>query len=311
MGFAHLTVLLEETISLLQVRQGGLYVDGTLGGGGHTRALLEASQPDGRVVAIDQDRMALDYAREWGKPYAHRLQLVKGNFRHLPQLLGYIGIERVDGVICDLGVSSPQLDEGERGFSYQHDAVLDMRMDEMANFTAKDLLNTWDQVDLTRVFRDYGEEKWSARVAERVVQARQRKPLATTGELVDVIKAAIPAAARRTGPHPARRIFQALRIAVNDELGALRDLLEAVPSCLNAGGRVAVITFHSLEDRMVKKAFQYEAKECVCPPHTPKCVCGHKAQLNVITRRPVQAGEEELDANPRARSAKLRVAEKL
>ena len=216
-GFTHQTVLLHETIDLLQVHNEGVYVDGTLGGGGHTRALLDACAPSGQVVAIDQDQTALDHAQIWGQPYGDRLRIVKGNFRELPRILDQLGIQRVDGVMCDLGVSSPQFDEGERGFSYHQEALLDMRMDDQATKTAKDLLNQWDAAELTKIFRDYGEEKWAARVAERIVFARKQKMIETTTELVDLIKAAIPAAARRTGPQPARRIFQALRIAVNDE----------------------------------------------------------------------------------------------
>ena len=310
-GFTHQTVLLHETIDLLQVRNEGVYVDGTLGGGGHTRALLEACAPSGQVVAIDQDQTALDHAQIWGQSYGDRLRIVKGNFRELPRILDQLGIQRVDGVICDLGVSSPQFDEGERGFSYHQEAQLDMRMDDQATKTAKDLLNQWDASELAKIFRDYGEEKWAARVAERIVFARKQKMIETTTELVDLIKAAIPVAARRTGPHPARRIFQALRIAVNDELGALEQLLADVPDCLNTNGRVAVISFHSLEDRIVKKAFQWEATGCICPPRLPQCVCQHVARFKVITRRPVLPSEEEVAENPRARSAKLRVAEKL
>ncbi len=310
-GFAHHTVLLHETIDLLQVHSGGVYVDGTMGGGGHTRALLEASGPDGTVIAIDQDQVAMDHAKVWGEPWKDHLILVKGNFRDIKIHLQTLGINRVDGIVCDLGVSSPQLDRGERGFSYQHEALLDMRMNEVGTVTARDLLNHRDAAELTKIFRDYGEEKWAARVAERIVQERKKKPIETTTELVEVIKAAIPAAARRTGPHPARRIFQALRIAVNDELGALEQLLADLPDCLNKGGRIAMISFHSLEDRIVKKFFQWEATDCICPPHLPKCVCGHVARLKLVIRKPVLPSNDEVEMNPRARSAKLRIAERL
>ena len=309
--FLHQTVLLHETIDLLQVHSGGIYVDGTMGGGGHTRALLEASAPDGLVIAVDQDQVAMDHAKGWGEPWMERLRLVKGNFRDLSAHLEQLGILKVDGIVCDLGVSSPQLDRGERGFSYQHEAHLDMRMDEFGDITAMDLVNHSDATELTKIFRDYGEEKWAARVAERITLERKKKPIETTTELVEIIKAAIPAAARRTGPHPARRIFQALRIAVNDELGALEKLLADLPDCLKQSGRIAVISFHSLEDRIVKKAFQLEATDCICPPHPPKCVCGHVARLKVVTRKPILPSEDEVVANPRARSAKLRVAERL
>ncbi len=309
--FLHQTVLLHETIDLLQVHSGGIYVDGTMGGGGHTRALLEASAPDGLVIAVDQDQVAMDHAKGWGEPWMERLRLVKGNFRDLSAHLEQLGILKVDGIVCDLGVSSPQLDRGERGFSYQHEAHLDMRMDEFGDITAMDLVNHSDATELTKIFRDYGEEKWAARVAERITLERKKKPIETTTELVEIIKAAIPAAARRTGPHPARRIFQALRIAVNDELGALEKLLADLPDCLKQSGRIAVISFHSLEDRIVKKAFQLEATDCICPPHLPKCVCGHVARLKVVTRKPILPSEDEVVANPRARSAKLRVAERL
>lgn len=309
--FEHQTVLLREAVELLAPRSGGIYVDGTMGGGGHTRALLAACAPKGHVIGIDQDQKALDYAQQWGAAYGERLRLRKGNFRHLAEHLQQLGLEHIDGMLCDLGVSSPQLDEGDRGFSYQHDAPLDMRMDKQIKETAGDLVNSLDAPQLTRIFRDYGEEKWAARVAQKIVLARQERSIQTTGDLVEIIKAAIPAAARRTGPHPAKRIFQALRIAVNDELGALEELLKHVVEHLAPGGRIAIISFHSLEDRIVKQFFLHEAKDCLCPPHTPKCVCQHQARLRVITRKPVIPGAEEVVGNPRARSAKLRVAERL
>ena len=312
-AFFHVTVMREEAVAALLPRPGGVYVDATLGGGGHARLLLDRSAPDGGLIAFDRDELALEHARTWLREAAcaHRATLVHDTFAALPQRLRELGARAVDGVLCDLGVSSPQVDEGERGFSYQRDAPLDMRMDRSAGQTAADLLRTLPEGELARVIRRFGEERWAARIAAFIVRERARSPLATTGQLVDVIKAAIPAAARRTGPHPAKRTFQALRIAVNDELGALQALLAALPDALAAGGRAAILTFHSLEDRLVKQSFAEFARGCVCPPRAPRCVCGRSPVMRVVTKKPLLPGAAELAANPRARSAKLRVAERL
>jgi len=309
--FIHRAVLLRQAVEALQPRSGGIYVDGTLGAGGHTRALLDAAQPAGRVIAFDQDQRAIANAELWRGEYGNRLNLIHDNFRAVKTHLADLGIDTVDGMLFDLGVSSPQLDEAERGFSYNHNAALDMRMDHRLQRTAATLLSTLSERELTTIFREYGEEKWAPRIASFIVRERMAGPISTTGQLVDLIKAAVPAAARRTGPHPAKRVFQALRIAVNDEIGALEELLKQIPECLHASARVAVITFHSLEDRLVKQRFAHDARGCVCPPHIPQCICGHKASLRVITRKPILPEEWELSANARARSAKLRVAERL
>lgn len=310
-GFAHEPVLLEEALSLLRPEPGGVYVDATLGGGGHARAILRRIAPDGVLVGVDRDPESIAHARRWGKEFAGRLRVVHGNFRMLSALLADLGLEKVDGVICDLGVSSPQLDVAERGFSYHADAPLDMRMDPGTGRTAAQWIERLEERELTRILYEYGEERWAARIAKFIVEERSRRPIATTGELAELVKAAIPAAARRGGPHPARRTFQALRIFVNDEFGSLQEFLGQAGGVLRTGGRVAVITFHSLEDRMVKRSFAEAARGCVCPPHAPVCTCGHRPTLQVVTRRPVQASEEEVLRNSRARSAKLRVAERL
>ncbi len=309
--FIHQPVLLRQTVEALQPRNDGVYVDGTLGGGGHTRALLDASRPGGRVIAFDQDQEAIANAERWRKTYGDRLHLIHDNFKAVKTHLTELGIGAVDGMLFDLGVSSPQLDEAERGFSYNHDAVLDMRMDHRQERSAATLLGTLSERELTAIFREYGEEKWASRIASFIVRERTTRAITTTGQLVELIKAAVPAAARRTGPHPAKRVFQALRIAVNDELGALEELLKQIPACLRGSARAAIITFHSLEDRMVKQQFAQYARDCVCPPHAPQCTCGHRAAMRVITRKPILPDERELAANARARSAKLRVAERL
>jgi 16S rRNA (cytosine1402-N4)-methyltransferase len=278
-----------------------------LGGGGHTSEWLRLVGPTGRVYAIDQDETAIDNARHRfeGVP---NLVLLKGNFRNLKSLLASAGVNAVDRVFFDLGVSSPQFDEGERGFSYRFDAPLDMRMDLDEPLTAEKIVNTWSHSELARVIDEYGEERFAGRVSSAIVAHR---PISTTGQLAEIIKSAIPAAARRTGPHPARRTFQALRIAVNDELGALKAALEDSLLVLSPGGRVGVITFHSLEDRIVKQFFVAKARGCICPPRQPVCTCGHKPEVRLITRKPVSPDEGEIENNPRSRSARLRVAEKI
>jgi 16S rRNA (cytosine1402-N4)-methyltransferase len=309
--FQHETVLKHEAVEGLNVRPDGVYVDCTLGGAGHTCLIAEHLGPTGTVIGIDQDDTALQAAHERLRDVGCRVHLIKSNFRRLTEILASLGLERVDGVLFDLGVSSPQLDEGERGFSYHQDAPLDMRMDPEAPLTAREVVNTWSEAELARILSQYGEERFARRIARMMVNRRKVTPIETTGELAEIIKEAIPAPARRTGPHPARRSFQAIRIAVNDELNAFQSALEQAIDGLNPGGRVAVITFHSLEDRICKRTFQEKEKRCVCPPEFPVCVCDQQPVLRVITKKPILPSEEEIRENPRARSAKLRIAEKL
>lgn len=311
MSFHHVTVLRDEAVAGLNIRPGGIYVDCTLGGAGHSCLIASQLTEGGRLIAIDQDDWALDNARERLSAYMDRVTLVKSNFRHIKDIVSDLGLDGVDGVLFDLGVSSPQLDEGERGFSYNADAPLDMRMDQQAALTAYDIINEWDEEEIAKVIWEYGEEKFSRRIARQIVQYRAKQPVQTTGELVELIKEGIPAAARRTGPHPAKRTFQAIRIAVNDELNAFKEAVADAISVLRPEGRVSVITFHSLEDRICKQVYQELSKGCTCPPSFPICACGNKATVKVITRKPILPSAEELEANPRARSAKLRVAEKL
>lgn len=310
MSFHHITVLLNEAVEGLNLKPDGTYVDCTLGGAGHSSLIASKLGQGGRLIAIDQDDTALANARERLAPYMDRVSLVKSNFRHLKQVVEEQGLTGVDGVLFDLGVSSPQLDEGERGFSYNADAPLDMRMDQQSPITAYDVVNEWDEEEIAKLIWEYGEEKFSRRIARQITLHREKSPIRTTGELVEIIKEAIPAAARRTGPHPAKRTFQAIRIAVNDELNAFREAVVDAIDLLNPGGRVSVITFHSLEDRICKQVFQEYAKGCTCPPSFPICTCGNQPVVNIVTRKPIVPGEAELAANPRARSAKLRVAEK-
>lgn len=311
MSFHHVTVLRDEAVDGLNIRPGGIYVDCTLGGAGHSSLIASRLTEGGRLIAVDQDDWAHDNARERLAPYMDKVTLVKSNFRHLKEIVKDLGLTGVDGVLFDLGVSSPQLDEGERGFSYNADAPLDMRMDQQATLSAYDIVNEWDEEELARIIWLYGEEKFSRRIARQIVQQRKKQPIRTTGELVELIKEGIPAAARRTGGHPAKRTFQAIRIAVNDELDAFKEAVTDAIDILNPGGRVSVITFHSLEDRICKQVYQDYSKGCTCPPSFPICTCGNEAIVKVITRKPILPSEEELAANPRARSAKLRVAEKL
>lgn len=309
--FIHHTVLLTEAVNMLNPRSGGIYVDGTMGGGGHTRALLEASAPLGRVIAFDQDLEAVKNAETWRGVYHDRLIVVHDNFRMMGDHLQRLAVPKVQGILCDLGVSSPQLDDAWRGFSYQQDAPLDMRMDHRQTLTAKKLLNTCSERELADYFFEYGEERWGKRIAQFIVASRKVAPIETTEQLVAIIKAAIPAAARKDGPHPAKRVFQALRIAVNEEMTSLQELLVTIPQLLESHGRAAFITFHSLEDRIVKKALIDAAKDCICPPDFPQCICDHRATMQVITRKPVVPSDVDIELNPRARSAKLRVAERL
>lgn len=309
--FHHVSVFAQEAVEALKPEPDHIYVDCTLGGAGHTGRILAASSPTGRLIAIDQDLTAIANAQKVLAPYEGRFTIVHSNFRRLEDIVAEQGLAGVDGVLFDLGVSSPQLDEGERGFSYQHDAPLDMRMDKTQPFTASELVNTWSQDEITKILFEYSEERWSKRIAEFIVRERAQAPIETTGQLVDIIKAAIPAAARREGPHPAKRTFQAIRIAVNDELNVFAEAIQQAIRVLNPGGRVAIITFHSLEDRIAKQALQEAAKGCICPPEMPICRCDNKPKVKLVTRKPIMPSEEELAVNPRARSAKLRVAEKL
>jgi 16S rRNA (cytosine1402-N4)-methyltransferase len=315
--FHHVTVLLEEAVNGLKVKPDGIYVDCTLGGAGHSELIASRLGEGGRLIAFDQDESAIEHARGRLAPYMDRVTLIRSNFRHLEEKLletgvpTHEGVPQVDGILFDLGVSSPQLDEAERGFGYRHDAPLDMRMDRASGLTAADIVNGWDEREIADILDRYGEERFARRIAKAIVEARKRRPIATTGELAELVKEAIPAAARRTGGHPARRSFQALRIAVNDELGAEEDALHQAVACLKPGGRVAVITFHSLEDRICKQIFAKYVQSCTCPPDFPMCVCGASSTLRLVNRKPIEPGAEEIAANPRARSAKLRIAEKL
>jgi 16S rRNA (cytosine1402-N4)-methyltransferase len=312
MTFDHRPVLLQEVLAVLNPRPGEIFVDGTVGGGGHSESIVQHLLPGGKLVAIDQDENALQAAQLRLAPYTANVVFVRDNFRNLKAVLAAQGIAGVDGILLDIGVSSHQLDEAERGFSYWSEAPLDMRMDRGVPTSASDLVNTYDAGELAQIIRVYGEELWAKRIAEFIVARREKEgPLRSTGELVDVIKAAIPARARRRGGHPARRTFQALRIAVNDELGALETAVTDGLECLKPGGRLAVITFHSLEDRIVKKMFQRAAAGCQCPPGLPQCACGKRPYAKILTGKPLQAGDEEVAANPRSRSAKLRAVEKV
>ena len=308
--FYHVSVLLQECLDGLNIKPDGIYVDGTLGGAGHS-SRIAAQLTTGRLIGIDRDPVALKAAGERLQPFADRVTLVHSNFSEVRQVLDDLGIEAVDGILLDLGVSSPQLDEAVRGFSYMLDAPLDMRMDGGAALSAHEVVNTWSQDELKRILYDYGEERYAPQIAAAICRRRAEKTIETTLELADIIRAAMPAAALREKQHPAKRSFQAIRIAVNDELGAVETVMKTAVSCLNPGGRLAIITFHSLEDRIVKNGMVAASKGCTCPPNFPVCVCGNKPKVKLITRKPITASEEELERNPRSRSAKLRVCEKL
>lgn len=308
--FHHITVLQQESVEGLQVKPDGIYFDCTLGGAGHSYLIAGQLGEKGRLIGIDQDDMALQSAKERLSPYGDRVTLVKSNFRHIKKIATELELPHIDGILFDLGVSSPQLDQADRGFSYHADAPLDMRMDREQPLTAYLIVNEWSEEELTRILYEYGEEKFSRRIAREMITYRTRKPIETTGELVEIIKKGIPAAARRTGPHPAKRSFQAIRIAVNDELNVFKEALKDSIALLSPGGRICVITFHSLEDRICKQIFQEYSKGCICPPGFPQCACGQTPVIKVITRKPVLPGEQELEVNSRARSAKLRIGEK-
>lgn len=307
---SHIPVLYMETIDALCLENGQTIVDGTIGGGGHSQGILERIMPDGRLVGIDKDTAAVRRCKKRLHALEKNILFVHDDFKNIKNILEENGIKEIDGAVLDLGVSSFQLDERERGFSYQKDAPLDMRMNQENELSAKEVVNEYTENELTHILREYGEEKWAARIAKFIAKARTDKAIETTGELAQIIKEAIPAGARREGPHPAKRSFQAIRIEVNGELKGLGDALEAYVQALRSGGRLAVITFHSLEDRIVKQTFKRLFDPCECPKDFPICVCGKKSQIKLVTRKPVVPAEKELNENPRARSAKLRVVEK-
>ena len=308
--FHHVSVLLDECIDGLNIKPNGVYVDGTLGGAGHSSQIVKRLST-GRLIGIDRDPVALKAAGERLAPYSDRVTLVHSNFCEIASVLKELDIQGVDGILLDLGVSSPQLDDGARGFSYMADAPLDMRMNNQDSLDAHTVVNTWPQEELKRILYDYGEERYAPQIAAAICRRRSEKPIETTLELVDIIRSAMPPAALREKQHPAKRSFQAIRIAVNDELGSVEKVMRDAIPCLNPGGRLAIITFHSLEDRIVKNGMAEASKGCTCPPNFPVCVCGKKPKVKLISRKPIISGPEELERNPRARSAKLRVCEKL
>ena len=310
MDFQHKSVLLEETVESLSIRPEGIYLDGTIGGGGHSLEILKRLGPSGRLIGIDRDDEALQAAQKRLSDYADRTVLVRGNYADFREILDGQGIEKVNGILLDLGVSSHQFDDASRGFSYREDAPLDMRMDRRQQMTAADIVNTYSESELYRVIRDYGEDPFAKNIAKHIVKTREQEPITGTMQLVECIKRAIPAKIREKGGHPAKRTFQALRIELNQELMVLRNSLGAMVDALAPGGRIAIITFHSLEDRIVKQAFRTAENPCICPPDFPVCVCGRKSKGRVVTKKPVTASAEELADNPRAHSAKLRVFER-
>ena len=308
MEFHHISVLLNECIDNLNITPDGIYVDGTMGGGGHSLEIAKRLTT-GRLICIVQYPNAHEAAGKRLAEYKDRITFVRDNFGNIANILDSLGIEKIDGMLLDIGVSSHQLDEAERGFSYQQDAPLDMRMNPDRPFSAYDVVNGYDEDELDRVIFTYGEERWARRIAQFIVKEREAKPIETTGELVDIIKKAVPKGARKDGPHPAKRTFQAIRIEVNGELEVLQRAIDDVAARLAVGGRLCIITFHSLEDRIVKEAFRKQENPCICPPQFPVCVCGKKPLGRVITRKPILPSKEELEENPRSRSAKLRVLE--
>lgn len=312
--FVHYSVMLKETVDGLDIKPDGIYVDCTLGGAGHSEEILRrlcSMGGSGKLISIDRDPEAIAAATERLSKYGDRSIIVKGNFSELPSILDRLGIERIDGVTADLGVSSRQLDEASRGFSYMHDAPLDMRMSKGEGMSAYDVVNTYSEKELRSIITDYGEEKFASRIASFIVEAREKKPVETTFELTEIIKNAIPAKFRKDGPHPAKRTFQAIRIEVNNELSVIDELIKGAFPYLESGGRVSIITFHSLEDRIVKHTYLSFVETCTCPPDFPQCVCGKKALAKIITRKPILPSEQELLENPRSRSAKLRILEKI
>lgn len=309
--FFHASILLEQCLAALQIKPDGIYIDATLGGAGHSLAIARQLAAGGRLICIDRDDDALENAKTRLAPVMERVTLVKSDFRALDNALAAQGLDGADGILFDLGVSSPQLDQATRGFSYMQDAPLDMRMDRTQALTAAEIVNTWEKDALRKVLFEYGEERYAPLIAAAIVRRREQTPIRTTGELVQVIRQAMPAAGLREKQHPAKRTFQAIRIAVNDELGAVREAMDKAIAALHPGGRLAVITFHSLEDRIVKEAFRQAAQGCTCPRDFPVCVCGKKPQVKIMTRKPIMPGAGEIQDNARARSAKLRVCEKL
>ena len=310
MEFKHKSVLLEETIENLNIKPDGIYVDGTLGGGGHSYEIAKRLTAGGRLIGIDQDADAIKAATDRLKEFADRVTIVRNNYCNIADVLDELGIVKVDGIILDLGVSSYQLDTAERGFTYNVDAPLDMRMDQRQKMTAKDIVNEYPEMELYRVIRDYGEEKFAKNIAKHICMARQNKVIETTFELNDIIKAAIPIRARSAGGHPSKRTYQAIRIELNQELTILEQSIDQMIDLLNPGGRICIITFHSLEDRIVKRIFRRNENPCTCPPDFPKCVCGKVSKGKVITRKPILPSDEELEENRRSKSAKLRIFER-
>lgn len=310
MIFQHKSVLLEETIDALEIKPEGIYVDGTLGGGGHSYEICRRLSDKGRLIGIDQDAAAIAAAGERLGEFGDKVTIIRSNYCEMKEKLADIGVTAVDGIILDLGVSSYQLDTADRGFTYREDAPLDMRMDQRQVRTAKDIVNGYSEMDLYRIIRDYGEDRFAKNIAKHIVRARQEKELETTGELIQVIKAAIPMKVRAVGGHPAKKTFQAIRIELNNELGVLEESLDDMIELLNDKGRICIITFHSLEDRIVKNSFRRNENPCTCPREFPVCVCGKRSKGSVITRKPILPGEEELQINSRSKSAKLRVFER-
>ncbi|MCR5216296.1 MAG: 16S rRNA (cytosine(1402)-N(4))-methyltransferase RsmH [Lachnospiraceae bacterium] len=311
MEFQHKSVLLDETIEGLAIRPHGIYVDGTLGGAGHSYEICKRLSDDGRLIGIDQDADAIEAATKRLETFAKKVTIVRDNYNNFAKVLERQGISSVDGVVLDLGVSSYQLDTASRGFTYKVDAPLDMRMDQRSSMTAADIVNTYSEMDLYRIIRDYGEDKFAKNIAKHIVNARAKEAITTTGQLTEVIKAAIPAKIRMNGGHPSKKTFQAIRIELNHELEVLENSIDTMIDALNPGGRLCIITFHSLEDRIVKVRFRNAENPCTCPPDFPVCVCGKKPKGKVITRKPIEASEEELEMNSRSKSAKLRIFEKI
>ncbi|MCI8922511.1 MAG: 16S rRNA (cytosine(1402)-N(4))-methyltransferase RsmH [Lachnospiraceae bacterium] len=311
MGFEHKSVLLWETIEGLKIKSDGVYVDGTLGGGGHSAEIVARLHGGGRLIGIDQDEAAIEAAGRKLSGFGEKVLVVRDNYRNTKTVLARLGISGIDGMMLDLGVSSYQLDTKERGFSYRYDTPLDMRMDMRQNFSARDIINGYSEMELYRVIRDYGEDKFAKNIAKHIVKAREKKPIETTGELNEIIRAAIPAKMRVEGGHPSKRTFQAIRIECNRELEVLKESIEELIELLKPGGRLCIITFHSLEDRIVKTAFKTAQNPCICPPGFPVCVCGRKSKGKVVTGKPILPGEEELKENTRSKSAKLRIFEKV
>ena len=311
MIFGHKSVLLDETIESLDIKPDGIYVDGTLGGGGHASEVCRRLGDRGRFIGIDQDADAIAAASERLKEFGDKVTIVRSNYENIDEVLKELGISQVDGIYLDLGVSSWQLDERSRGFTYREDAPLDMRMDQRKSRTAADIVNTYSEEDLTRIIRDYGEDRFARNIAKHIVRERERDPIVTTGRLAEIIKGAIPAKVRATGGHPAKRTFQAIRIELNGELTVLEESIDGMIDLLNPGGRLSIITFHSLEDRIVKNRFRLNEHPCTCPPDFPVCVCGKKSKGRVVTRKPILPSEEEMRENSRSKSAKLRVFERI